>query len=80
MVSFNKTYYQFFENYSKKRELIISNLFKNLENDQLNQSNEEQLKEMRSIYFIKKFKVLDFLMETSEKIQSDGILTNRTIE
>ena len=80
MVDFNKYYYQFFESYNKRRESIISNLFKNLESEQINQSTEEQLKEMRSIYFIKKFKVLDYLIETNERIQTDGILTNRSIE
>ena len=58
MQDFNKTYYNFFENYSKKRDTVIVNLFKNLEGDKLNQTGESQNSEMKSIYFIKKFKVL----------------------
>lgn len=58
MQDFNNTYYNFFENYSKKRETIITNLFKNTEGDKQNQAGELQNNEMKSIYFIKKFKVL----------------------
>ena len=85
MSKFVETYHNFNPQYRQKREKTEASLFHLKE---LNESNEymksvannetfhtekeEREKEMRQVYFVKKFKVLEFIKEKADKILYDS--------
>lgn len=86
MSKFVETYYNFNPQYRQKREKTEANLFHLKELNESNEyskagmansetfhtEKEEREKEMRQVYFVKKFKVLEFIKEKADKILYDS--------
>lgn len=86
MSKFVETYYNFNPQYRQKREKTEASLFHLKElnesneyskagmanNETFHTEKEEREKEMRQVYFVKKFKVLEFIKEKADKILYDS--------
>ena len=79
MESFVSDFYSFSPQYKEKRELTEVELFKSVETDKLLEQVEIE-REMRSVYFIKKFKVLEFLCSQSTALEDLMFDMSRSIE
>ena len=81
METFVSNFYCFTPQYKEKRELTEVELFKSAETDKILELSQVEIeKEMRSVYFIKKFKVLEFLASKSSALDYLQFSMNRSIE
>ena len=80
MESFVSEFYCFSPQYKEKRELTEVELFKSAETDKLLELSQVEIeKEMKSVYFIKKFKVLEFLASQSTALDELMMSLDRSI-